>query len=72
MNTLLKSWLDKKGRGSASQLARDTGLSKAYISELASGKCGQRLTASTAKALEKGTGISALVWLGLESEGCNR
>jgi transcriptional regulator with XRE-family HTH domain len=67
MSNLLKAWLKEKGRGSAAQLSRDTGLSKAYISELASGKCGQRMTAKTAKALQVGTGISALVWLGLET-----
>ncbi len=66
MKQLLNDWLKENGWGSATRLSEASGLSKAYISELASGKCGQRMTAKTAKALEAGTGISALVWLGLE------
>lgn len=68
MNSILKAWLDSKGRGAAAQLAKDSGLSKSYISELANskGNSGMRLTAHTAKALQKGTGIPATVWLGLE------
>ncbi len=66
MKQLLNDWLDQNGRGSASRLAEASGLSKGYISELRSGKCGARLTADTAKALERGTGISAAVWLGIE------
>ncbi len=67
MKTRLKEWLEKQPYGAGSRLAESTGLSNSYISELASGKCGERLTASTAKKLELGTGISALVWLGLET-----
>lgn len=66
MKQLLNDWLDKNGRGSASRLAEASGLSKGYISELRSGKCGARLTAETALALERGTGIKATVWLGIE------
>lgn len=63
---ILKPWLDAKGWGSQKRLAEDSGLSESYISDLANGNCGQRLTADTARALEKGTGIKATVWLGLE------
>ena len=66
MKQLLNDWLDANGRGSASRLSEASGLSKSYISELRSGKCGERLTVDTAKALERGTGIKAVVWLGLE------
>jgi plasmid maintenance system antidote protein VapI len=66
MQNILNEWLNKHGRGSASKLAEASGLSRSYISELKSGKCGARLTADTALALERGTGIKAAVWLGLE------
>ena len=66
MKQLLIEWLDKNGRGAASRLSEASGLSKSYISELRNGKGGERLTLDTAKALERGTGIRAQVWLGLE------
>ena len=66
MNTLLNNWLDQNGYGAATRLSKASGLSRSYISELASGKCGARLTADTAQKLAKGTGIKATVWLGLE------
>ena len=66
MNEMLKTWLKSEGWGSQKRLSKKSGLSESYISELASGKCGARLTADTARALEKGTGIKATVWLGLE------
>ena len=64
--TLLTDYLTREGWGSATRLSDKSGLSKSYISDLASGRCGQRLTVETARALEKGTGIKATVWLGLE------
>ena len=66
MNELLNDWLSERGYGAGVQLSEASGLSRSYISELASGKCGARLTARTAQALERGTGIKATVWLGLE------
>jgi transcriptional regulator with XRE-family HTH domain len=69
MNELLKEWLDEHGRGAAEKLAKKSGLSKSYISELRAGKRGERPTLATALALEKGTGIRAEVWLGLNKRG---
>lgn len=66
MQHILKEWLDMQGRGAATRLSRESGLSNAFISELANGKSGWDIKIGTARALEKGTGIKAAVWLGLE------
>lgn len=66
MNEILNDWLAGQKWGAQRRLAAASGLSESYISEMVNGEAGGRLSTGTAKALEKGTGIKAAVWLGLE------
>lgn len=67
---LLTNWLGERERGAMARLAEETGLSPGHLHALKSGKVVP--TTATALKLERGTGIRAAVWLGLEKPDWRR
>ena len=67
---LLTEWINERGRGALTELARKSGLSPGHLHDLKSGKT--EPTTQTAIKLAKGTGIKAAVWLGLEQPRAKR